>query len=122
MSKAAWIKENLKAGEKYAGILPGKDGAPDQHIILLPGQANDVTFAEAEKWALSVGGELPTRREQSLLFANLKEEFEERYYWSCERHASDSDSAWFQNFGHGGQYDDDVDDTYRARAVRRLVI
>lgn len=122
MSKAQWIKENLKPGELYAGILLGKDGAADQHIILLPGQANDVTWAEAKKFAKKAGGELPTRREQSLLFANLKEEFEQRYYWSGEQHAATSDCAWDQYFGDGFQDIISTDSQWRARAVRRLPI
>lgn len=122
MSKAKWIKENLKAGEIYAGIILGKDGQPDQHIILLPGQANDINFAAAQKWAAEQGGELPTRREQSLLFANLKECFDERWYWSSEKHASGSACAWVQGFGGGGQHYYGVTGNYRARAVRRLVI
>ena len=105
----------------YARVL-GEDGAPDQHIFLLPGQANDVTFEQAQKWAAKQGGELPTRREQSLLFANLKEEFEERYYWSGEKHASHSDYACVQGFGGGDQRYRYVDGTGRARAVRRLVV
>lgn len=121
-AKTAFLAENLEPGEKYAGILLGKDGKPDQHIILLPGQATDVNWSKAGEWAKSINGSLPTRREQSLLFANLKEEFEERFYWSCEKHASDSESAWGQFFGYGGQRYGHMDYGCRARAVRRLEI
>ena len=38
MSKAQWIKDNLKPGEEYAGIILGKDGEQDYHLILLPGE------------------------------------------------------------------------------------
>lgn len=67
MSKELWIAENLKPNELYAGIILGKDGAPDHHLILLPGKADDVNFKKAGDWAKSIGGELPTRREQSLM-------------------------------------------------------
>jgi hypothetical protein len=112
----------LKEGEHYAGILLGKNGEPDQHIVLLPGAAENVEWQDALDWAKSLGGDLPTRREQSLLFANLKEEFEEAWYWSNEQHASYSDYAWYQLFYDGGQ--DNWLNNYelRARAVRRLVI
>lgn len=122
MSKAQWIKENLKAGELYAGIILGKDGAPDHHLILLPGKADDVNWADAQAFAAAAGGELPTRREQSLLYANLKEEFEPRWYWSCEQHASNSGCAWRQYFGGGDQDYYGKDCGFRARAVRRSVI
>jgi len=112
----------LKEGEFYAGIHLGKDGEPDHHVILLPGQANDVTFAQAQQSAVDMGGDLPTRREQSLLFANLKEQFEERWYWSGTQHADDSDSAWYQHFYYGNQYYDQKSHQLRARFVRRSVI
>jgi hypothetical protein len=112
----------LNEGEFYAGILLGKDGAPDHHVILLPGQANDVTFKQAQQFAADIGGDLPARREQSLLFANLKEQFEDRWYWSGEQHASDSDYVWGQRFNGGYQNGSRKLTELRARAVRRSVI
>ena len=120
MSKQQWIEENLKDGEKYAGILLGKDGAADQHIVLLPSQATDVSWQAALAFAKSVGGDLPTRREQSLLFANLKEEFEAHWHWSSEQHSDDSNYAWGQVFSYGSQSYDHNDYCFRARAVRRF--
>ena len=38
-AKDSFLASILKDGEKYAGILLGKDGEPDLHIILLPGEA-----------------------------------------------------------------------------------
>ena len=121
-SKAQWIKDNLKKGEQYAGILLGKDGQPDQHIILLAGDAENVTWSQAKTFAKKAGGELPTRREQSLLFANLKDQFQPRWYWSGEQHASNSDCAWVQIFSYGYQSSDYKSYQGRARAVRRLPI
>lgn len=117
--KQAFLASILKNGECYAGIILGKDGASDHHLILLPGQATDVTFQQAKEFAAKAGGELPTRREQSLLFANLKEEFEERAYWSGAQRASGSDFAWYQNFGNGSQFYGHMSSELRARAVRR---
>jgi hypothetical protein len=119
---AAAGRPTLNAGEVYAGILLGKDGVPDQHIILLPGDAEELDWEAAKAWAAEVGGELPTRREQHLLIANLKEEFESNWYWSSEQHASHSDYAWYQRFSNGGQGYGHKDLELRARAVRRLVI
>ena len=122
MSKQQWITANLKTGELYAGLILGKDGSKDYHLILLPDQANDVNWAAAMAWAKTVGGELPTRREQSLLFANLKDRFEPRLYWSCEKYASCSGYAWGQDFRHGSQSYYREDYKFRARAVRGVEI
>ncbi len=122
MSKAQWIKENLKNGEEYAGIILGKDSESDHHLILIPGESEKVAWGKAKEWAAQAGGDLPTRREQSLLFANLKERFQTTWYWSCEQHAADSGSAWCQDFSYGIQLSRHKDDEVRARAVRRLII
>ena len=112
----------LKPGEEYAGLIVGKDGEASYHLILLPNQATGINWADAKAFAEKQGGELPTRREQSLLFANLKEQFEGEYYWSSEQYASDSDYAWFQGFGNGNQHHYTTNNKLRARAVRRLAI
>ena len=78
----------LAADERYAGLILDADGRPKHHLILLPGDAEDLDWEEAKAWAAERGGELPTRCEQSLLFANLKGEFESSYYWSGEAHSS----------------------------------
>lgn len=115
---------NLAPGEHYAGIITGKDGEPSYHLVLLPGQADGITWEKAMEWASKQGGDsvasLPTRREQALLYANLKEEFEERAYWSCEAHESESGWAWIQDFCYGYQGGLNRDFELRARAVRRL--
>ena len=112
----------LKAGEHYAGIILGKDGAPNHHLILLPGAAEDVNWEQAKEWAAKAGGELPARREQSLLFANLQEQFKPAWYWSDEQLAADSGYAWMQDFGNGGQSLNHKSGNGRARAVRRIKI
>ena len=121
-AKTAFLASILKAGEQYAGIILGKNGDPDHHLILLPGEADSVNWKNAKEFAAKAGGELPTRREQSLLYANLKEGFQERAYWSGEQHAAFAGFAWYQNFYYGTQdyYNKGV--SLRARAVRRVVI
>ena len=120
--KAQFLAENRKAGEEYAGIVLGKNGEKDYHLFLLPGEATSVTHKEAVAWAKKAGGDLPTRREQSLLFANLKEHFQQAWYWSGEKHVSGSDCAWVQYFDFGDQHYSSTYGHYRARAVRRLEI
>ena len=108
------------AGGIYAGVARGIDGAPDEHLVLLFGQAEDVNWDDAMAWAASVGGSLPTRREQRLLHTNVPEQFEPSWYWSCEQ--AGSSSAWSQGFNGGLQDFGDRSYAGRARAVRRLPI
>ncbi|AJY40018.1 DUF1566 domain-containing protein [Burkholderia humptydooensis] len=111
----------LAAGERIAGQILLEDGSLSHYLILLPGEAEDLDWEAAKAWAAERGGELPTRREQSLLFANLKGEFEERAYWSAERHAENSGWAWFQDFTSGTQSTHHQGNELRARAVRRFI-
>jgi len=111
----------LAAKEIYAGILL-VEGKPDHHVILLPGENDSVKWKPAIAWAKKQGGELPTRKEQALLFANAGAEFQSAWYWSSEQHASDPSFAWVQHFSYGGQYYGHTDGGCRARAVRRVKI
>ncbi len=115
---------DLSHGEHYAGLIVGKDGEPSYHLVLLPGEAEEIPFVEANEWAVRQGGEyeasLPNRREQALLYANLKEHFADAWYWSSEKRASDAGYAWFQYFGDGLQDGYRQINQLRARAVRRL--
>jgi len=112
----------LADGEHYAGLILNNDGTPSHHLVLLPGDHDDAEWQAAMEWAKSINGELPTRREQSLLFANCKQHFQADWYWSGEPHASDARSAWYQYFTSGYQSDHYVGNRCRARAVRRLPI
>ena len=110
----------LNDGEEYAGIILGNDGAPDYHLILLHGEAESVNWKDAKKFATRAGGELPTRREQSLLYANLKDQFSSNWYWSDEQHAAGSGYVWYQFFFSGLQSTCSKDHELRARAIRRI--
>lgn len=108
----------LAEGETYAGLILNDDGTPKHHLVLLPGE-HEGDWASAKAWASKVGGELPTRREQSLLFANAKPGFQTRWYWSNEAHENGS-GAWMQGFSSGDQVWDGVGNEACARAVRRV--
>ena len=110
----------MQPGECYAGLVLSADGLASHHLILLPGAAVDVSWPDAQAWAQKAGGDLPTRQEQALLYANLKHEFEPRWYWSSQTHDRDSSSAWYQSFDYGGQIYNDKSFQARARAVRRF--
>jgi hypothetical protein len=121
-AKQEFLASILKKGELYAGIILGKDGEPDYHLILLAPEEVWVSWETAKHFASTAGGELPTRREQSLLFANLKEELKGNYYWSGEQYASKSGYAWCHGFGNGIQFGTPKHTLIRSRAVRRVVI
>lgn len=107
-------------GGKFAGVTLHEE-APYE-LVLLPGEAEKVTFEEAEKWAAAQGGVLPSRFDQLVLLKNMKSEFKGEWYWSSERSAGDAGYAWGQYFGHGGQTCSGVSYRGRARAVRRIPI
>lgn len=73
-------------------------------------------------WAKSIGGDLPNRIEQAMLWATHRDLFQKDWYWSNEKHASGSGFAWYQRFSYGTQDYDAISYKLRARAVRRLPI
>jgi hypothetical protein len=109
----------LQPGERYAGLILGDDGKPSHHLVLLPGDF-EATWNDAKKLAEKAGGELPTRREQSLLFANLKDEFKAEWYWSGEQ--SSEGLAFLQYFDYGRQITSSKSYERRCRFVRRSVL
>jgi hypothetical protein len=120
MGECMQLKETLGEGELYAGLILGKKGEPDHHLVLLPGDAADVSWSAGREWAIERGGELPTRRELSLLFANRREEFERVWYWSSEQHETRAQLVWGQNFASGIQTVYGRPFRGHARAVRRI--
>jgi hypothetical protein len=110
----------LKEGEHYAGMILGDN---PYHLVLLPAKPDKLMpWDDAKKWAKTASGRLPTRREQSLLLINLKEQFEPFWHWSCDQVDSDPFYAWMQGFLHVRQ--DYFHKSYegRARAVRRVYL
>lgn len=106
-------------GGLYAGLTVAEN---DPHeLILLPGEFEG-PWEKALAWAAEQGGELPSRFDQLVLWKNLKREFKDRWYWSCEPYAGDADYAWYQGFNYGGQGANRKGGDYLARAVRRVAI
>ncbi len=71
----------LEAGETYVATLFDAANGKGYHLILLPGDNDQADWETQAAWAQSIGGELPTRVEQSLLYAQCKSLFEEVAYW-----------------------------------------
>jgi len=103
--------------EIYIGAIINAKGE-GHHVFLLPGD-HEANWVDSLEWSKSIGGDLPTRVEQALLFADFKNEFEERAYWSNEQHAAYSGCAWYQDFNYGYQDLNRKDGKLRARSVRR---
>ena len=114
-------KPPLNEGETYIGLIGSAEGEA-YHLILLPGDNDDATHQDQMDWAKSVGGDLPDRVEQAMLFKHFKSEFKADWYWSNETHHSDSSWAWFLYFYYGTQSLNRKSNELRARAVRRLPI
>ena len=111
----------LADGEIYIGAI-GDAAGNLHHVILLPGDNDDATHEAQIEWAKSIGGDLPNRIEQAMLWANHREQFKKEWYWSNEIHHAESGWAWFQDFRDGSQSYDPKGTELRARAVRRLII
>ena len=111
----------LAEGETYVGCIGDALGNL-YHIILLPGDNNDATHEAQLEWAKSIGGDLPSRIEQAMLWANHRDQFKKDWYWSNETHHSESGWVWSQCFYRGRQSSCYRFDEIRARAVRRVPI
>ena len=112
----------LADGEIYVGAIGDALGNL-HHVILLPGDSDDATHESQLEWAKSIGGDLPSRIEQAMLWANHRDQFKKDWYWSNETRHPESGWAWSQHFGRGRQLNRGLKgDELRARAVRRLPI
>lgn len=122
MSDTQFDFDSLHDGESYAGLIVGSNGRPAHHVVLLADEASEVAWPAARAWAQGTGGDLPNRRELSLLYANLKEHFERQWYWSCEPQDGRAQLVWGQNFTSGIQTLYGRAYRGRACAVRRHLI
>ena len=111
----------LNQGETFLGVYCGPDGQLIR-VILLPDEKAPCIWKSAMKWAKDIGGDLPNRIEQAMLFAYLRDQFKRDWYWSNQPYESNDSWAWCQGFGHGNQSSLSTSYTLRARAVRRSPI
>lgn len=115
-------------GGIYAGTMRSVNGAPyDYYLIVHPEDRDPVNWQGALDWARGLSREdhkfdLPSRREQAVMFGNVPELFQKEWYWSGEQHAERSEYAWMQGFTVGSQGYGHQGGKDRARAVRRVPI
>jgi hypothetical protein len=112
----------LFPGEHYAGPVLDESGKVTHHLVLMAQQPDGkLNWQAAMDWAEEVGGTLPTRQEQALLFANCKPHLQPAWHWSSETHADDASFAWHCDFDLGSQDDDLKSYEGSAVAVRRFL-
>ena len=110
----------LRTGEIYVGCI-GDVAGNLHHTILLPGDSDEAPWSTQMEWAKSIGGALPNRIEQAMLWANHRDQFQKDWYWSNEQHHFGFEWVWCQNFDDGNQLDHLRYFGFCARAVRRVV-
>jgi len=111
----------LDPGEHYAGTILDESGQVVHHLVLMAQRPDtQLKWQEAMDWAASVGGALPTRQEQALLYANCKPHLKPEWHWSSETHTDDASYAWGCFFGFGGQNYHHESYEGAAVAVRRV--
>ena len=75
-STTIYIEEetfDLAPGEHYAGAVLDANGQHMHHLVLMAAKPEgNLSWKAALEWAEEAGGALPTRQEQTLLFANCK--------------------------------------------------
>lgn len=115
------VEIELHPGEHYAGMVLDQDGKLVHHLVLMAQRPEGkLEWQEAMDWATSVGGVLPNRQEQALLYANCKPHLKPEWHWSSETHANDASYAWSCDIDDGNQDDGHKSYAGCAVAVRRL--
>lgn len=71
----------LNAGELYVGAIRSPNGS-GYHTILLPRDNDDADWQTQMDWAKSIGGDLPDRIEQAMLYKHHSAQFQPDWYWS----------------------------------------
>jgi hypothetical protein len=115
------VSIELAPGERYAGAVLTETGHIDHHLVLMAARPEGkLEWQAAMDWAASVGGDLPSRQEQALLYANCKPHMKPEWHWSNETHENDASYAWGCYFSNGGQVNLRKSYEGSAVAVRRI--
>jgi len=115
------VSIELRPGERYAGHVLDVGGHISHHLVLMaPRPDTKLNWQDSKNWAESVGGTLPDRQEQALLYANCKPHLKPEWHWSCETHKDDASYAWSCNFSTGSQSLGNKRYEGSAVAVRRV--
>ncbi len=104
-------------GGTFVGVTTKEDGTHCA-VVLLPDQADGVTWKKAVNWATKQDGELPSRPVAALLFANAKDKLKPTWHWTSDE--CDASYAWHCYFDYGYQYHDRKSYEGSAVAVRLI--
>lgn len=115
------VEIELQPGERYVGPVLDTDGKVEHHLVLMDQRPDGkLNWQAAMAWAEAVGGTLPSRQEQALLYANCKPHLDPSWHWSCETHEGDASYAWICYFNYGDQFNYHKSYEGGAVAVRRV--
>ena len=115
------VEIELQPGERYAGAVLDADGKVQHHLVLMPQRPDGkLNWQAAMEWAESIGGAIPTRQEQALLYANCKPHLTPAWHWSSETYEDDASYAWYCYFYYTTQLSYHKSYEGSAVAVRRV--
>lgn len=126
VTKPSWlflpeVEIELQPGERYVGPVLDADGKLAHHLVLMPQRPDGkLNWQAAMEWAESIGGAIPTRQEQALLYANCKPHLTPAWHWSSETYQDDASCAWGCIFYDGFQDSSRKSYGGGAVAVRRV--
>jgi len=116
-------------GGIFAGVARSYSELPDMGVILCKADTRrDMPWEHAMQWAAELRAEdfgdwiLPTHQIAALLYANLKDHFDDKWYWCSDAYPQDVTCRWVQTFGYGRQADARMTDGCRARAIRLITL
>ena len=127
-SKSAKWAQDLRIGDADDWYLPAQDELEIMYRNLKPGTCENYCWMRsginlsAVESGRPYAPDIPTQTLAEAFQTGGDEAFAEEWYWSSTQHASNSASAWSQNFYDGSQLNYGKSSELRARAVRRLAI
>ena len=101
-------------GGIFVGAITQPNGTHSA-VVLLPGQATDVTWQAATDWAAAQNAQLPTRPMAAMIFANTQDRPQSGWHWTCEEVMDLASCAWDCYFHLGNQ--DGSRKSYEGSAV-----
>jgi len=108
------------SGGIYAGVTTSFSGRP-YALVLLPDKAGScVNWKTAGEWARSIGGDLPTRLDAALLFANLDKHLASSWVFISDGDEHPGNTDWGRVFNDGWYSKYRNRSGFGAYAVRRI--
>jgi hypothetical protein len=117
------LHSNPIMGEKRAGTVVDIRSGVVYDVMVMPGELENVTWAEAKASITAAGGDLPTPVEMLMLNGLLGRVAFQDSYWVDEKVKFDGDAEDSISYFSDGIFDfSDAEDRMSARGVRRVCI